>query len=102
MDIEKITQQPVDFLVYTGEVTFDSATGEVVIPAGTYRIFEHEVSWDEERFIPQPNDVVWLTDQGLVLQRDNATMDFSLYQRYDRFGWVEGDTFKYIIHPEVG
>jgi len=45
--------------------------------------------------------VLWITDQGLVLQRDNAEVDFSLYKKYDRFGWVEGDMFKYIIHPKI-
>jgi len=108
MKIKKIIQQPVSFLEFNGQVSYDATTGEIIIHANKFKIFGHEVEWTEdEKFVPQEDDRVYITDQGLILVRDEVDVDFSQFKRYDLFGWVEKDyqtgelVFKYIVHPPV-
>jgi len=105
MRIQVIEQQIVDFLSFQGTVSYDETTGEIVIHPAKFKLFEHEIKWtEEERFMPQAEDRLYITDKGLVLVRDNVEIDFSQFKRYDLFGFVEKDekgelVFKYLVHP---
>ena len=107
MKLQPIKQQPVDFLAYEGRISYDETTNEIVIHPAKFKLFEHEIEWtEEERFTPEEGDKLYITDEGLVLVKDNSEVDFSQFQRYDLFGWVEKDyqsgelVFKYLIHPK--
>ena len=106
MRIEPVRQQPVGFLGYEGQVEFDSSTGEIVIKPALFRLFEHEIELEEQRFLMNLGDCLYITDQGLVLVQGQSEPDWSQFQRFDLFGWVEKDrtgelVFKYIIHPVI-
>ena len=108
MRIEVITQKSVDFLQYSPKISYNSTTNEIIIHANKFKLFEHEIEWTEdERFIPEVGDKVYITEKGLVLVRDNAEFDMSQFQYCDLLLWIEKDyqtgelVCKVLEHPAI-
>ena len=108
MRIEVIKQLPVSFLEYVPKISYDSTTNELILYANKFKLFEHEVEWTEdEKFIPEVGDKVYITEKGLLLVKDNAEFDISQFQYCDLVLWIEKDyqtgelVCKIIEHPSL-
>lgn len=112
MDIIQINQKGRN--IYSDNITWDSGTGEIVVPAGTYKFFDLVITLTENRFTLAAYDKIFITDTGLIqlYQKpepsdpdapnipDSGSIqdhDFTQYACHNLFGFERSGTFYYII-----
>lgn len=75
-------------MYYDGTCYFDTTSEMLVITSSIFCFEDLTFDISEERFVPKLFDILYITDQGLVLVRDRKKIDFKkTYKYYEILGY---------------